>query len=87
MDKRFKTAVFMTPVPSGANLALFAGHSAAGSALFQFGSQDGLYTKDEVDAFAALVPGTRQVSWYEASHGLNAAAMGDRTAWLAAKLA
>jgi dienelactone hydrolase len=87
VDSRFKTAVFMTPVPSGANLALFAPHVGAGSLLLQFGKQDGLYTADEANAFGALFPGAKQVSWYDAGHGLNTVAQTDREAWLLAKLA
>ncbi|HEX7590693.1 MAG TPA: dienelactone hydrolase family protein [Candidatus Limnocylindrales bacterium] len=87
VDSRFKTAVFMTPVPSGANLSLFAPHSAASSSLFQFGNQDSLYAKDEANTFAALLPGTKQISWYDAGHGLNGAAQTDREAWLLARLA
>jgi dienelactone hydrolase len=91
VDSRLKTAVFMSLVPSGANLvpdlALFAPHSAAGSTLFQFGRLDGLFTADEANAFAALVPGTKQVSWYDGGHGLTGAAQTDRDAWLAEKLA
>jgi uncharacterized protein len=89
-DRRVKAATLMSVVPSyglpDLNLRLFAPHVTTPTVLLQFGSDDSYYTRAEAESFAALMPATHKVVWYEAGHALNAAAMMERDAWLAERL-
>src|ERR1700690_2416247 len=82
VEPRIKTAALMAPVPGQIGLEVSPSHVTAPTVLFQYGSLDSLYTKDDADHLAALVPATHTVSWYDAGHGLNDAAQTDRAAWL-----
>ena len=90
VDSRVKAAVMMCVVPGyglpSLDLSIFAPRIASGTLLFQFGRDDSYYTQDEANGFAALVPTTKKVNWYNAGHVLNAAARADRAAWLADQL-
>jgi uncharacterized protein len=90
VDSRVKAAALMAVVPSygspSLDLAAFAPHITAPTVLLQFGTEDGYYTRDQGDRFAALIPATHSVVWYEAPHSLNAAAMFERDGWLATQL-
>jgi uncharacterized protein len=90
VDSRVQAAVMMCVVPGygtpSLNLDLFAPHISGGNVLFQFGVDDSYYTQDEANAFAALVPTAKTVTWYQAGHLLNPAARADRAVWLADQL-
>ena len=59
---------------------------ARGAFFFQFGSEDPYVPKGRAEEFFAAVPGEKRVQYYEAGHGLNAAAGRERAAWMAACL-
>ncbi len=90
VDSRVKAAVMMSDVPGyglpSLDLSLYAPHITSGTVLFQFGRDDSYYTQDEANGFAALVPTTKTVTWYDAGHVLNDAARADRAAWLSQQL-
>ena len=85
-ETRLKTAVLAAAVPGMWDIELTAPHVTVPSVLLQFGTQDGYYTHETAEALAALIPATKQVTWYEAPHNLNSAATADRATWLAQKL-
>ncbi len=86
VEPRVKAAVLSCLVPTFGrppySTALFAAQVKTPTYL-QFGQFDGLYTREEGEALAALVKDVK-VSWYEVGH--TAAGMDERTAWLAEKL-
>jgi len=55
---------------------------AKGTFLFQFGTKDDYVPREVAEAFFKAAPDPKEIHWYEAGHGLNDAAVQDRTAWL-----
>lgn len=48
----------------------------------QEGTQDPWFTHDQAESLIAAAPEPKKLVWYEANHGLNAAAVADRLKWL-----
>ena len=61
-------------------IAAIAG--ARGAFFFQFGTEDPYVPKARAEEFFGAAPGPKKMQFYEAGHGLNAAAARERVAWL-----
>jgi dienelactone hydrolase len=85
VDTRVKAYVFMAPVPTQV-VNFYAPEIKSGELFFQFGKADSLYTQADADALAALPKASKKTVWYDADHGLDAAAYTERHAWLTEKL-
>jgi dienelactone hydrolase len=59
---------------------------ARGVFFLQFGSEDPYVPNARAEEFFAAVPGEKRVQYYEAGHGLNAAAGRERAVWMTACL-
>ena len=64
----------------------FVGMSSPAPVLFQFGRSDPYVPENKARAFFAAAGEPREIRFYDAGHGLNAAAVQDRQAWLKVKL-
>lgn len=54
--------------------------------LFQFATDDSHVPKERAEEFFAAAGEPKEILWYDAGHGLNAQATGERTAWLRQQL-
>lgn len=59
---------------------------APASIFFQFGADDPHVPRERADEFFAAARDPKSMKWYEAGHGLNESATGDRKDWLREKL-
>ena len=59
---------------------------APASVLFQFGTDDPHVPKERAELFFASADEPKEIKWYEAGHGLNEKATGERKVWLKDKL-
>jgi hypothetical protein len=64
----------------------FVGHSAPAAVFLQFGTQDKGISEQMARRYHELFAKPKRVAFYEAGHGLNAAARKDRVAWLVKRL-
>ena len=60
----------------------FVGHAAPAALFFQAGRRDQFIPKAEAVRWQEAGSGPKQVTWYDADHFLNAAAIRDEVAWL-----
>jgi dienelactone hydrolase len=66
---------------------LYVGHARKAALLFQNARFDQYWTRPEMVALYRAAKAPKTIRWYDADHSLNAAAMRDRIAWLAKRLA
>ncbi len=64
----------------------FVGHAAPAALFFQAGRRDQFIPREEAVRWQQAGSAPKQVTWYDADHFLNAAAIRDEVAWLQSQI-